>query len=141
MTFSEFFDHFGDLGGSGWLAVVVGTVALMVFGFLWYGPIFGNAYAAATGTARDTSASGMGPQLASTAAYLFVFNLGISTVAMRDDVERAVVVGVILGLMVIGPPLLSGTVWLGQKAGRFLIDVAHWFLAAAIAVFVQGLIV
>jgi hypothetical protein len=136
MSFGDFFEH---LGAVQWAGVIVGTLALMVFGFLWYGPIFGRVWAKATGTEQSASLSGMTGSMVSTLAYLFVFNLGIAYLVPFDDFEHALVWGVIVGILLIGPALYSGVVWLGQKTAMFVIGVTHWLLAAAIATYVQGL--
>jgi hypothetical protein len=136
VTFSDFIDHFGDLD---WVGILVGTAALMVLGFLWYGPIFGKPWSKAMGVEMNGSAAGMGMPLILTAIYLFVFNVGIAFVAPFDDIEHALVWGIIIGVLLIAPVLYSPVVWAKQKYVVFLIGVTHWFLAAAIATYVQGL--
>jgi hypothetical protein len=136
MTFSDFFDHFSDLD---WVGVLVGTAALMVFGFLWYGPILGKLWARATGTEQSSSAAGMGVPMVLTAVYLFVFNVGISYLVPFDDIEYALVWGLIVGVLLVGPALFSGVVWIKHTMTAFLIGLVHWVLAAGIAIYVQGL--
>ncbi|HVE75608.1 MAG TPA: DUF1761 domain-containing protein, partial [Actinomycetota bacterium] len=36
-----------------WLAVLVATVAAMVLGFLWYGPVFGRIWLAGMGKTQE----------------------------------------------------------------------------------------
>lgn len=139
MTFSDFFSSFGDLD---WVAILVGTVALMVLGFLWYGPLFGKKWAAARGIPYNEGSgmpAGMGGPLALTAVYLFVFNIGVAYMAPFDDIESALVMGVIAGLFLIGAALYSSVVWAKQSTTAFVIDATHWFVAVALAFYVQGL--
>jgi hypothetical protein len=137
MTFSDFFSSFGDLD---WVAILVGTVALMVLGFLWYGPLFGKKWAAARGIPYNAgSAAGMGGPVAMTAVYLLVFNIGVAYMAPFDDIEAALVMGVIAGVFLIGAALYSSVVWAKQSNTVFVIDLTHWFVAIAVAFYVQGL--
>jgi hypothetical protein len=136
VTFSDFFDYLGSLD---WVAVLVATAALMVFGFVWYGPIFGKAWSRANGIEMNESAAGMGTPLALTAVYLLVFNVGIAFLAPVDDIQHALVYGIIVGVLLVGPALYSPVVWAKRSMTAFGIDLAHWVLAAAIATFVQGL--
>lgn len=139
MTFSDFFSSFGDLD---WVAILVGTLVLMVLGYLWYGPLFGKKWAAARGLPYNSSGgmpAGMGRPLALTAVYLFVFNIGVNYMAPFDDIEAALVMAVVAGLFLIGPALYSYVVWAKQSTTAFVIDAAHWFVAVALAFYVQGL--
>ena len=46
------------LKGVNWIAVIVATVLLEVLGFLWYGPLFGEAWTAAMANPPVTDAAG-----------------------------------------------------------------------------------
>jgi hypothetical protein len=41
------------LKGVNWIAVIIAVVLLQVLGFLWFGPVFGKAWAAAMGKTGD----------------------------------------------------------------------------------------
>jgi hypothetical protein len=43
------------LKGVNWIAVIIAVVLLQVLGFLWFGPVFGKAWAAAMGKTGDMS--------------------------------------------------------------------------------------
>lgn len=139
MTFSELFDRLGDLGGSGWLAVVVATVTLFVLGFLWYGPIFGRSWAVSQGLEYGQSPTGMGKPIAITVVYYFVFNVGVAYLMEGDTLEHAVVWGIIVGVLLLGPALLAPVAWAKKPTTVFVIDLGHWFAAATVAFLVQGL--
>jgi hypothetical protein len=138
MTFGDFFDHLGDIA---WVGVVVGTLALFVFGFLWYGPIFGKTWSKATGIPMNQEFSGMAGLMIATLVYLFIFNVGIAYLVPFDSVEHAVVWGFIVGVLLIGPALYARVVWGKRSTTELVLDVVHWYLAAGIAVYVQGLFV
>ena len=136
MTFSDFFDVLGELD---WLAVIVGTVALVVFGWLWYGPLFGKAWSKATGQPPMTGMPAPN-KLIATIIYTFVFNVGLAYTTPLDDIEHALVFGgLVIGVLLIGSLMYSAVVWQGQKANAYLIDLLFVALSAAIGIYVQGL--
>ena len=50
-----------DVSGISWLAVIAAVVANMVLGFLWFGPLFGKAWMAASGRKEaDMEGAGAG---------------------------------------------------------------------------------
>jgi len=139
MTFSGFFDQLGNLD---WLAIILGTVAAMVVGFVWYGPLLGKLWASKSGVGMG---SGNDPvKLALTAAYFFVFNIALQYlgVIVNDfDIEHALVAGIVVGVLTIGPALYSNVVWAKKHMTVFFIDIGHWAVATAVCVLVQGLVV
>ncbi|MCY3885705.1 MAG: DUF1761 domain-containing protein [Gammaproteobacteria bacterium] len=42
-----------DFAALNWLAIFLATLASFVLGYLWYGPVFGNAWLAAQGKTAD----------------------------------------------------------------------------------------
>ena len=138
MTFSAFFDQLGNLD---WLAIVIGMVVAGVLGFLWYGPAFGKLWAAKTGVGMQ---SGEPVKMALTFAYFFVFNVGLQYLGLvydGADIEHAVVAGLVLAVLAIAPALYSSVVWAKKHMTVFLIDVGFWFVATALCVFAQSLVV
>lgn len=137
MTFDYLFG-FGDLD---WLAILAGTGAAMVLGFLWYGPLFGKLWAARSNASMQ---SGDPAKLVATAIYLFVFNMALQYLRVAgggsDDFEHAVVAGIVVGVLTIGAALFSSVVWAKKSTTVFLIDAGHWLVSAAVCVFVQGLV-
>ncbi len=138
MTFSGFFEYLGDLD---WVAVLVGTLAVVVFGWLWYGPLFGKAWSKATG---QPMVSGM-PQpnkLVATIIYSLVFNVGLAYTSPLDDIEHALVFGgLVIGILLIGSLMYSQVVWESYKTNAYVINLLFVALAAAIGIYVQGLII
>ena len=65
--------HLSDIN---WLAVVVATVSSFALGSLWYGPVFGRVWMAASGMTKETGAQG---SMALTFGGTFVLNLCIAT--------------------------------------------------------------
>ncbi|MEX1207363.1 MAG: DUF1761 domain-containing protein [Acidimicrobiia bacterium] len=138
MTFSEFFEYLGDID---WLAVLAGAVAIMVLGWLWYGPLFGKKWSAATGQPM-VSGRPETSKLVGTFLYSFVFNVGIAYTAPLDDIEHALVFGgLVIGVLLIGSMMYSAVVWMNYKMNAYVIDLLFVALAAAISIYVQGLII
>lgn len=138
MTFSEFFEYLGEID---WIAVLAGTVAIVVLGWLWYGPLFGKKWSAATGQALP---SGMPEtsKLVGTFLYSFVFNIGIAYTFPLDDIEHALVFGgLVIGVLLIGSMMYSMVVWQNYKMNAYVIDLLFVALAAAVSIYVQGLII
>ena len=137
-TFSDFFEALGELD---WLALIVAALALMVLGWLWYGPLFGKAWAKATG---QSMGSGMPEpaKLLATFIYSFTFSGGLAyTLMIADDIEHALVFGgLIVGLLIIGSVMYSAVVWSNNyKLNQWMIDVLYWIVAGAVSIYVQGL--
>ena len=57
------------------------------------------------------------------------------------DFEHALVAGIVLAVLAIGPALYSQVVWSKKNATVFWIDLGFWYVATVVAVLVQGLIV
>ena len=139
MTFSDFFDALGDFD---YVAIIVGTLAIMVLGWLWYGPFFGKAWSKASGQPMQSGMPAT-PKLVATAIYSFVFNVGLAyTTVGPDDIEHALVAaGLVIGVLLIGSMMYAGVVWGTYKPNAFYIDLLYVFVAAALATWVQGLII
>lgn len=62
-----------------WLAVIVATVANMVLGFLWYGPLFGKQWGEASGVNMDEAQSSptmyLSPALGALVAAIVLWNM------------------------------------------------------------------
>ncbi|MFH2073146.1 MAG: DUF1761 domain-containing protein [Actinomycetota bacterium] len=135
MTFSWLLEV-GDLD---WLAIVLGAVAAMALGALWYGPVFGKLWSSKSGVGR----SGGPVQIAMTGAYCLVFNmalqyLGLATV--KFEFEHALVAGIVLGVLAIGPALYSSVVWAKKHTIVFFIDLGFWFVVVVACLLVQSIV-
>ena len=137
MTFSGFFEFLGNLE---WLAVLLGTLGTMVLGYLWYGPLFGKLWASKSGAGMQT---GEPAKMVQTAVYFVVFNIALQYLGLvigKFDIEHALVAGIILGILAIGPALYSRSVWAKTHMTVFFIDLGFWFAATAVAIIVQGFV-
>jgi hypothetical protein len=138
VTFSDFFDQLGELD---WVAVIVGTVAIVLLGWLWYGPLFGKAWSQATGQPMQSGRPATN-KLVATVIYSFVFNIGLGYTSPFDDLEHALVFGgLVIGVLLVGSLMYSMVVWQDYKTNAYLIDLLYVFFAAAVGIYVQGLII
>jgi hypothetical protein len=138
MTFGAFFDQLGNLD---WLAILVGMIVAGVLGYVWYGPAFGKLWAAKSGVGMQ---SGEPTKMALTFAYFLVFNVGLQYLGLVYDganIEHSLVAGLVLAVLAIAPALYSAVVWASKNMTVFLIDVGFWFVATALCVFAQSLVV
>ena len=138
MTFSDFFDRLGNLD---WLAVVVGTLVIMVLGMLWYGPLFGKKWSAETGMPMMSMTKMPPPnQLIGGVISAFVLSAAVNYFGAVDDIEKSMVLALLLGVFVGGSYMYAQVVWAGRKMSVFLIDVAYAFVTITIVCYVQGLV-
>ncbi len=135
MTFDSFFDRLGDLD---WLAVVVGAVVFMAVGWLWYGPLFGKQWSAGTGIAMDSGTPAT-DKLIAMFVYSFVLSGAVNYFGVVDDIEHALVTGILLGIFVIGSASYAAVVWEKQQQSVWMINTLFVFVAITIVTYVQGL--
>ena len=141
MTFSDFFDSLGDLD---WLALIVAGLAVFVFAWVWYGPLLGNQWRAATG--REMSQP---DPMTMAKGYIkfFLFGIGIAYfipalhIAFQNpsSFETLVVSSLVLAFFINGMTLANRVVWEGGSWTLWGIDFGFWFLAAVISAEVQDL--
>jgi Protein of unknown function (DUF1761) len=91
------FDALGDVN---WLAILVGAVAWFILGALWYGPLFGKAWIAATGI--DPRAEGQRPGAGTYVFPLVAYIVATIALAMLAVATGSSTLGhgIILGLVV-----------------------------------------
>jgi uncharacterized protein DUF1761 len=125
-----------------WVAVLVAVVASFVFGWLWYGPLFGKKWAALMKFPSDMKPD---PKVMMRGMVLMVIGTFLTayTMVFFSDIWRPTVwgggpdspgyfYGFLTGLWVwIGfyvPMLLSGVAWEGKGWPLFGLNVAYAFL-------------
>lgn len=139
MTFSEFFDAFNDFD---WVAILVGTLAILVFSTLWYTVLFGRMWGRATGQSQQTGMPPVG-KVISQAILLFVVNIGLAFVTVGpDDIEHAIVAGgIVVGVLLVGAMAYGAVVWQGYSPMAYIIDLLYIVIGLSLATWVQGLII
>ena len=136
MTFDTFFDRLGDFD---WLGIIVGTLVLMVFGALWFTPLFGKQWSAATGQAMETS-----PEPAKMAMHgvaMLVYNIGLAYFLVDGLEESIVTGGIVIGVLLVGAMQYTGTIWAKYPPKAFAIDLPYYIIGTALAMWVQSLFI
>ena len=108
-----------------YLAVIATTVVSMVFGFLWYGPLFGKQWMALSGISQDTinasKSRGMGKMYAIAAAgslvmsYVLAHALVFASAYLNvQGVQAGLATGFWNWLGFVAPVTLGGVLWEGK---------------------------
>lgn len=145
MTFSDFFDSLGDLD---WLAILVGTVAMFIVGWLWYGPLFGKKWTAANGVSGGGSGMPGASVLIKGFVQTFAINVGIAYfipllhAAFQNDytIETVLVSSFVLSFFVIGAAFYASVVYLKRSVTAWGIDTGYYLVGLAVAAYVQDLV-
>jgi len=100
-----------SFAGINWLAVIVGVVVSNALGFLWYGPLFGNAWMRMIGKRREEIQS---------EPSMYIITMVASAITM---VVLAVIVRAIGSANLLEGALAGAVTWLGigglgEPAGR-----------------------
>jgi hypothetical protein len=142
LTFSNFFDSLGDLE---WVAILVAAVAMFVFAWIWYGPLFGKAWSKATGMPMNSKPDPMGMAK----GFLEFFGLSIGVAYFIPALhhmfqnpasfETLIVSSFVLTLFVLAPFALGRVVWEKGKWSLWAIDVGFLFVGIALAAYIQDL--
>ena len=120
------------------MAVVVGAVVFMAVGWLWYGPLFGKQWSAGTGIAMDSGTPAT-DKLIAMFVYSFVLSGAVNYFGVIDDIEHALVTGILLGIFVIGSASYAAVVWEKQQQSVWMINTLFVFVAITIVTYIQGL--
>ncbi|RKF18729.1 DUF1761 domain-containing protein [Alginatibacterium sediminis] len=122
------------------LGIAVATIIGMVLGALWYSPLlFGNVWMQCIGKTADTLGKSTGPMLGSIVASL-LSAIGVSllfSVLSVDSFQMAALVGLILGLLIIFPAMLSDSLFCGWGWQLLWIQVGY----RALSVFLMSVVV
>lgn len=111
-----------------WLGVLIATVAGMVLGAVWYSPLlFGNRWMKCLGKTPETIGSATLPMIGSVLAC----SLSATGVAIlfslvgANSLSDALSLGVVLGLFIIFPALLSDNLFCGWGNTLLLIQSGY----------------
>ena len=120
--------------GITWIAVIVGTVAAFLAGWLWYSPLlFGKAWAAGSKVELGTADNMPVGALASQVVALFLLALVIGITATTDALFTA-----ILAILAAAAFVVSQGAFVRKSGAAIAIDGGYIVLAGAIMIICQG---
>lgn len=121
-----------ELFGLNIAGIITATFAGMVLGGLWYSPVlFGKQWMAAIDKTPETIGTPTGPMLGSIVAS-FLTAIGIAILFPLIGVEQledAIKAGLILGVLVVFPALLSDNLFCGWGTRLLIIQSGYRILA------------
>ncbi|MGH7443371.1 MAG: DUF1761 domain-containing protein [Longimicrobiales bacterium] len=109
-----------------WLGVLLAVLASFALGFLWYGPLFGKTWMAASGVNADKAQSGNMAMIFGTTAVLQLIAAAVLSMFIGPDPELsyAIMAGFAVGAFWIATSL--GTTYLYEQR-----PFAHWAVNAS----------
>jgi hypothetical protein len=125
-----------------WLAVLVAVVVTQALGFLWYGPLFGKQWIAASGrTSEEIQAEGPGPAMvvAVVAGLLQVVALAlIIELLANPELMDGLGWGLIVGAAFCGATTVTAGVFQGTNSTVTWLYFGYQVVAMAIAGAILG---
>ena len=123
--------------------ILVAALAGMFLGALWYSPLlFGKAWMRAIGKTPETLGLPTGPMIGSMIASV-LSAVGVSLIFFLigvDSLDVALGVGMILGLLIIFPALLSDNLFCGWGSRLLLIQSGYRVLSVVLMSLVMQLV-
>ena len=116
-----------------WLAVILATIAFFMFGWLWYGPIFGDAWMAAEGITQEFANArleemGMGVWLFFVLLITLAQAIGVLRVLHLAGAKRlpaSLKYAVWLIVTIVAPVIAYACVYKAYPLSGYLIDFGH----------------
>src|ERR1700681_3990360 len=124
-----------------YLGIVVGSIVFWLFGWVWYGMIFGTAWMAAVGkTQAAAMAAGYTPMIVSFVAGLFIAYCFDNMLwhYERGDAVKGAQVGFLTGVCIAATTLIISYSYQGRPVGLMLIDGGYFVIGFVITGAVVG---
>lgn len=119
-----------------WLAVLVATVAAMVIGFLWYGPVFGKIWMAAMGkTQEEIRAAGSSMAIPISVITALITALALAVVmnaAGADTVSEGIVWGLFASIGFIATSQMNNAVYEGRNSTVTMLYIFYQLFTLAV---------
>ena len=125
---------FAALGSINYVAVVIGAISNMVIGFIWYGPLFANAWMSAIGKTREQlGAPGPGYALTLVGALVESFVLALIVKGLKaPGLIDGAVIGLVVAVGFVLTTFAAGYIFEGRSLKLYLINVGYHFFALII---------
>jgi len=125
-----------DFGMVNWLAVIAGTVAAFLVGWLWYSPIlFGKKWAEGSGVALGSAEQMPVMAMLSQLAGLFLLALVVGITATTDALVTAIV-----AILATATLTFSMGAFVKKSCYALLTDFGYILIAGVVMIAAQGLL-
>lgn len=119
-----------------WLAVIAATIAFFMFGWLWYGPLFSDAWMAAEGLTQEIAEArlaemGMAMWLLFALLITLAQAIGLLMVLNMAGVKRlpaSLKTAFWLVITIVAPVIAYACVYTGYPLSGYLIDFGHMLI-------------
>lgn len=130
-----------DLSTLNWLAVVAATLVPFATGFLWFGPLFGKAWMAASGmTEEKAKQANMGRIFGSSAVLQFVMALCLAMFLHDPEIglHLGAFYGFLAGIGWVAPAMAVSALFEQRSAKYMLLHGAYWTVTLTLMGLVLG---
>jgi hypothetical protein len=124
-----------------YLGIVAGSIVFWLFGWVWYGMIFGTAWMAAVGKTQEAAmAAGYTPMIVSFVAGLFIAYCFDNMLwhYERGDAMKGAQVGFLTGVCIAAAMLIIAYTYAGRPLALMLIDSGYAVIGFVITGAVVG---
>ncbi len=118
-----------------WLAVIAGTVLAFAIGWLWYGPLFGRAWAAGSRMAETDRSQMPARAMLLQVLGLFLLALVIGVTATSDALGTT-----LLAILAVAVLTMAGGSFTLKTVPAILIDGGYILLAGILMIAAQGVL-
>jgi hypothetical protein len=119
-----------DFGAVSWLGAILGGVAFFAFGALWYGPLFGKQWMAATGVTEESAReSNLALIFGGTLVMEIVAGIGLAAIIGNSGedptIGSAVVTGLLVSLLIAVPVLVVQSLYERKQPVLFALNAGY----------------
>ena len=118
-----------DFGGIPWLGVVVAVIAAQIIGFVWYTPLFGEAWMRGLGKTRDevSQVDIKTPLTVGVVASILTAIALALVLSMHEapDLGVGIAVGLVVAVGIMAAHSVSGGLWEGRNSTVTGINVGY----------------
>ncbi|MFZ0337779.1 MAG: DUF1761 domain-containing protein, partial [Terracidiphilus sp.] len=119
----------------GYGSVVVAAIVMWLLGALWYGLIFKKSWHKLVGFSEGEKPKNaifaMAASLLANLLLAYALDFIIHMAPNATVFTKGFMLGVVIWLGFMAPPLFAQHIWEGRRANLFAINAAYWLLAMA----------
>ena len=131
-----------DFSSVNWLGAVLGGVAFFLVGGVWYGPLFGDRWMAATGMTEERARESNLPLIfGGTLVLEVVAGIGLAALLGEDPSPAdGALLGLLLGLLIAAPVLLVQSIYERKAPALWTLNVGYNLIGFVLMGLVIGLL-